>query len=36
MRAALLDGAVDGRASLVLLGWAVVGTALAARIFKWE
>jgi ABC-2 type transport system permease protein len=36
MRAALLDGSVDGTAFLVLLGWAVVGSALAARFFKWE
>jgi ABC-2 type transport system permease protein len=36
LRAALLDGAVDGTAFLVLVAWALVGSALAARFFKWE
>ena len=36
MRAALVDGAVDGVALLVLVGWALVGTALTGRTFSWE
>ena len=36
LRAALIDGSVDGTAFLVLLGWAAVGSALAARFFRWE
>ena len=36
LRAALLRGEVDGTAFLVLGAWAVLGTALAARYFKWE
>ena len=36
MRAALLDGTVDGVGLLVLAAWAVVGTALTARTFQWE
>lgn len=36
MREALLHGAVDGTALLVLAAWAVVGTTLTARTFTWE
>lgn len=36
MRSAFLDGRADGTAFLVLVGWAVVGAALAGRYFKWE
>ncbi len=36
MRAALVDATVDGRALLVLVAWAAVGTVLTARTFKWE
>ena len=36
MRASLVDAAVDGRSLLVLAGWAVVGTVLTARTFRWE
>lgn len=36
MRAALLDGAADGSAFLVLTVWGVAATALAAKVFKWE
>ncbi|GAB2861882.1 ABC transporter permease [Nocardioides pacificus] len=36
MRAALLDGTSAALPLLILLGWAVVGTALASRFFKWE
>lgn len=36
MRAAFLDSRVDGTAVLVLAVWAVVGTVLTARTFKWE
>jgi ABC-2 type transport system permease protein len=36
MRDALLDGRVNVVDLAVLLGWAVVGTALTARTFTWE
>jgi ABC-2 type transport system permease protein len=36
LRAALLDGAVDGSAFVVLLAWAAAGSLLAARFFRWE
>ena len=36
MRAALVDATVDGRSLLVLAAWAVVGTVLTARTFRWE
>jgi ABC-2 type transport system permease protein len=36
MRTALLDGGVAVRDLLVLVAWAVLGTALTARTFKWE
>jgi ABC-2 type transport system permease protein len=36
MRQAFLDGRVAGSSALVLLAWAVVGTALTARTFQWE
>jgi ABC-2 type transport system permease protein len=36
MRAALVDASVDGRSLLVLAAWAVVGTVLTARTFRWE
>lgn len=36
MRAALLDASVDGRAVVILLAWAVLGTLLTARTFSWE
>lgn len=36
MRSAFLDGTVDWRDLGVLLVWAVVGTTLTARTFKWE
>ncbi|WP_435745178.1 ABC transporter permease [Nocardioides sp. SYSU DS0663] len=36
MRAALADGQLAPVAMLTLLAWAVVGTALTARTFKWE
>ena len=36
MRTALLDGAVPAFPLLVLAGWAVLGTLLTARTFKWE
>ena len=36
LRAAFLDGRLAVEPVLVLAGWAVVGTALAARYFKWE
>ena len=36
MRAALVDATVDGRSLLVLAAWAVVGTLLTARTFRWE
>ncbi|HSU03474.1 MAG TPA: ABC transporter permease [Nocardioides sp.] len=36
MRAALVDATVDGRSLLVLAAWAVLGTLLTARTFKWE
>jgi ABC-2 type transport system permease protein len=36
VRAALVDASVDGRSLLVLAAWAVVGTVLTARTFKWE
>jgi hypothetical protein len=33
----LLDGAADGpAAAAALLGWGALGTALAARTFRWE
>ncbi|MFC6285135.1 ABC transporter permease [Nocardioides sp. GCM10027113] len=36
MRAALTDGRTDSAALLVLLVWAVAGTALTTRTFRWE
>ena len=36
MRAALIDAEVDGRSLVVLVAWAVVGTVLTARTFRWE
>ncbi|RYB90505.1 ABC transporter permease [Nocardioides oleivorans] len=36
MRAALVDATIDGRSLLVLALWAVAGTVLTARTFKWE
>jgi ABC-2 type transport system permease protein len=36
MRAALVDGTTDTSALLVLAGWAIVGSVLTARTFKWE
>lgn len=36
MRSALLDGVIAWPALAVLLGWALVGTLLTARTFKWE
>ncbi len=36
MRAALLDGELVAQHLLVLLVWAVIGTVLTARTFKWE
>lgn len=36
MRAALVHASVDGRSLLVLAGWALVGTLLTARTFRWE
>lgn len=36
MREALLDGTFPLEQSLVLVGWAVVGTLLTVRTFKWE
>jgi ABC-2 type transport system permease protein len=35
MRAAV-DGGMAGGPLLVLLGWTVIGFALAARTFRWE
>ena len=36
MRAAFLDGVLAWPDLLVLLGWAVLGTAATARTFRWE
>lgn len=36
VRAALIDGHVAVVPLLVLLGWSVLGTALAAKLFTWE
>ena len=36
MRTALIDGRVDLGALAILIGWAVVGSALTARTFTWE
>lgn len=36
MRAALIDGALDAVGLAVLAAWALVGTALTARTFRWE
>ncbi len=36
MRSSLIDGVVAWRDLAVLLGWAVLGTVLTARTFKWE
>ena len=36
LRAALVDGRLDGIRLLLLLGWAVVATLLAKRTFRWS
>lgn len=36
MRGALIHGECYGQQQLILLGWAVLGTALTARYFRWE
>ena len=36
MRAATVDAGIDGRSLLVLCAWAVIGTFLTARTFRWE
>ena len=36
MRTALVDAGVDVRSLLVLAAWAVLGTVLTARTFRWE
>lgn len=36
LRAAFLDGAFDPMSLLVLAGWAVLGSVLTARWFRWE
>ena len=36
MRGALIHGDCYGREQIILLGWAVVGTVLTARSFRWE
>ncbi|KRE92592.1 ABC transporter [Nocardioides sp. Soil774] len=36
MRTALVDATIDGRSLLVLAAWAVLGTVLTARTFRWE
>jgi ABC-2 type transport system permease protein len=36
LRAATIDGTFDGRAMIVLLAWAALGTALTATTFSWE
>ena len=36
MREALVHATVDARSLLVLVGWAIVGTLLTARTFRWE
>lgn len=36
MRAAFLDGRIDGQAVVVLLVWAAVAAALTSRTFRWE
>ncbi|WP_309136335.1 ABC transporter permease [Nocardioides campestrisoli] len=36
MRAALIDGRLDGGCVLILLGWSVVGATATARTFTWE
>lgn len=36
LRAALLHGQLSVSSTAVLLGWAVIGTALTARTFSWE
>lgn len=36
MREALVHATVDTRSLLVLVGWAIVGTLLTARTFRWE
>ncbi len=36
MRAALVDASIDGRSLVVLAAWAVLGTVLTARTFRWE
>ena len=36
MRAAFLDGAVNGGAALILLLWTVIAGAAAIRWFKWN
>lgn len=36
MRGALIHGSCYGREQIILLAWAVVGTVLTARSFRWE
>lgn len=36
LRAATIDGSLDGRAMMVLLAWAALGTVLTATTFSWE
>jgi ABC-2 type transport system permease protein len=36
VRGALIHGSCYGRDQVVLLAWAVVGTVLTARTFRWE
>ena len=36
MRAALVHGTADWTSLAVLAGWAVVGSVLTARTFRWE
>ncbi|WP_191280786.1 ABC transporter permease [Nocardioides flavus (ex Wang et al. 2016)] len=36
VRGALVDAQIDGRALVVLAAWAVLGTLLTARTFRWE
>jgi ABC-2 type transport system permease protein len=36
VRSALMDAGIDGRSLLVLAAWALLGTLLTARTFRWE